>query len=163
MAIATSGINKSNVGPLNSPGKAGLAVKRTDGRIYVNRGGQVGAEPIPTGAVKVVTGSVTLTAKDDGLTVIIDTTDDCTVTLPATAAGLTFGVIVKQAAGSGKLHKVAPVAADKFMGNGFTAADDKAAQNTQATAAVGNAIFVTGDGVDGWLFTGVIGTWARQS
>jgi hypothetical protein len=163
MSFDANGIRKTNIVPKDGPGKAAFVVKRSDGRLYVARGAQVTEEPLATTAVKVTTASVTLTAKDDGCTVIVDTTDNCTVTLPATAAGLKFTVIVKQAGASGKLHKLSPVAADKFIGNGFTAADAKACQNTQATAAVGDSVSIVGDGVDGWLFTNVAGTWARES
>lgn len=101
-------------------------------------------------------------------------TDAITVTLPATTAGAYFiirngGVPASSSVGMGTgsdfscLVTVAPNASDKIQGNSFTAADNKAALNTKATAKVGDEIHLVGDGTDGWLMTRVKGTWARQS
>lgn len=100
-------------------------------------------------------------------------TDAITVTLPATTAGAYFiirngGVPASSSVGYGTgsdgsvLVTVAPNASDKIQGNSFSAADNKAALNTKATAKVGDEIHLVGDGTDGWLITRVKGTWARQ-
>ncbi len=100
-------------------------------------------------------------------------TDAITVTLPATSAGAYFiirngGAAITSGGPSGAtsdasvLVTVSPNASDKIQGNGFTAADDKDALNTKATAKVGDEIRIVGDGTDGWLITHVKGTWVRE-
>ena len=70
-----------------------------------------------------VTGNKTLDAGDSG--VVQNVTATCTVTLPAvgaTTAGLTYPIRV----GADSITvTVSPNSADKIVGNGFTAADDK--------------------------------------
>jgi hypothetical protein len=105
----------------------------------------------------------TVLPKDTG-THFIATAADVVFTLPATAEGLQFRFSVA-AAGLATVTglSVSPAAVDKIMGNGFTSLDDKDAINTAATDREGDMIEVTGDGVDGYIITGVIGTWARQA
>lgn len=102
------------------------------------------------------------------------TTDAITVTLPATTAGAFFvirngGAAITSGGPAGAtsdasvLVTVAPNASDKIQGNSFTAADNKAALNTKATAKIGDEIRIVGDGTDGWLMSYVKGTWARQA
>lgn len=100
-------------------------------------------------------------------------TDGITVTLPATSVGATFtirnGGVPKTSgpAGTGDdfscLVTVSPNSADKIQGLGYTAADDKDALNTKATARVGDEIVLVADGTDGWLVVRAKGIWARQS
>ncbi len=116
----------------------------------------------------------TLTAADCGIVqnVIID---GITITLPSTALGLHYTIRNSGAtkllatAGTGDdgsvLVTVAPAAADGITGNGFTAATNKSALNTKATAKVGDYISIMGTGaagVTGWVMTAVRGTWVRQ-
>lgn len=117
----------------------------------------------------------TLTAADSGIVQNV-IADAITITLPATANGLNFVVrnggapITNAPAGTGidgsVLVKVSPVAADGITGNGFTAAVNKAAQNTKATAKVGDEITLEGTGTTGvtaWNFVYAKGTWAREA
>lgn len=112
--------------------------------------------PAPT----VVTADTTLTAADSGKTIVVNAADK-TITLPSTAAGLSY-TIVSINTGSATGTSISPAAADKLIGNGFTAADNKDAINTTGTAAVGDTMSVVGDGSLGWYITNVIGTWARE-
>lgn len=111
--------------------------------------------------VDVVTGNTTLTAADNGKTIICNAAD-VVVTLPATIEGFTVTVITAVASG-GTGTSVSPVAADQIKGNGFTAADNKDAINSGAGDAVGDTLTVVGDGTSGWWITNVIGTWAREA
>jgi hypothetical protein len=112
------------------------------------------AYPIVAAAV-----SRTLTEADSGY-VFEAGAVDLVFTLPPTQRGLVFTFVVKTPSATTGLT-VAPAAVDKVMGNGFTSLDNKGAVNTAATDREGDLIEVTGDGVDGWYITRVIGTWAR--
>jgi hypothetical protein len=130
----------------------------TDGRAYVD-----------------VSGNKTLTAADAGIVQNV-IADAITITLPATANGLSYTVRnggVKATGGpagsvsdASVLVKLAPVAADGITGNGFTAAVNKAAQNTKTTSKVGDELTVDGNGTTGvtaWTAVAVKGTWAREA
>lgn len=122
-----------------------------------------------------VTTNKTLASTDMGIVQNVQA-DAITVTLPSTAAGLTFtirngGVPVTNGptgTGSNKslLVTVAPAAADAIAGNGFTATVNKAALNTKATALVGDEITLVASGVAGvtaWSIQDpLVGIWARQ-
>ncbi len=137
------------------------------GRLFVDRTGTGEASQETLATRKVITVSTatkTLTPADDGALVLITyTAGTCVVTLPSTAKNLRFGFAVQGLAGGGAGHSVSPAAADKIMGNGFTAADDKDAICSAATDRLGDYLEVEGDGNDGWIITGVIGTWAREA
>lgn len=124
-----------------------------------------------------VTENKTLTAADCGIVQNV-ITDAITITLPAMKDGLIFrvrngGVPASSGIGAGSgadascLVTVAPNASDAIEGLAFTAADNKAALNTKATAKVGDFIEVmAGNSTassDGWTVTAARGTWARQS
>lgn len=121
-----------------------------------------------------VTTNKTLTLADQGIVQNVQA-DGITITLPSTSAAATFTVrnggvpITNGPTGTGSnksvLVTVAPAAADAIAGNGFTAAINKAALNTKATAQVGDEITIIGSGTAGvtaWSLREVIGTWARQ-
>lgn len=102
----------------------------------------------------------TVLASESGTT-FVATAADVEFTLPPTEAGLEYTFVFKvPSAGVG--GQVSPQATDKIMGNGFTSADNKAAINSGATDREGDCIRLEGDGTDGWLITGVVGTWARE-
>lgn len=103
----------------------------------------------------------TLSATHIGAIIDVDT-DAKVLTLPATVVGMIFRIRNAGADGA-VLVTVSPNASDKIMGGGFTAADDKDALNTKATAKKGDEIWLLGDGVDGWYVVGMRGTWARQA
>lgn len=104
----------------------------------------------------------TLAATDSGITQLVDT-DGVVITLPATAVGLTAVVRnVSNSVGSVGIS-VSPNSADQILGNGFTAADNKDAINTKATAEPGDEIVLVADGSLGWYVQRVVGTWAREA
>lgn len=105
------------------------------------------------------TGPYTVVAADSGL--IIKVTGTTTITLPSTALGI--NVRIQNANPNGVGITVAPAAVDQIVGNGFTAADNKAAINTAATAKTGDYIDLIGNGAAGWNVTSVKGIWARQA
>ncbi len=113
--------------------------------------------------VETKTASFTLTAADSGKIFLIDGSASVVATLPSTAAGLEYTLIVKQLPGSGAGTAFSPAAADKIIGNGFTATDDKDAINSAASDALGDWITLVGDGVDGWYISSIKGTWAREA
>lgn len=102
----------------------------------------------------------TLDSGDSGVFQLVDT-DAVVVTLPATAVGLVY-TIINVAADAAALVSISPNAADKILGNGFTATDDKDAQNTKATAKRGDMMRLVGDGSLGWYVAEVRGIWARE-
>lgn len=124
-----------------------------------------------------VTENKTLVASDSGIVQNV-ITDAITVTLPASAAatvGATFivrnGGVPKTGAPAGTgddfscLVKLAPGASDGISGLAFTAATNKAALNTKATARVGDELVVVGSGVTSaaaWFAQRAKGIWARE-
>lgn len=107
--------------------------------------------------------TATLSVADNGATVVGSNAASTTITLPATQKGLTYTLVVGALPTSGAGHAFSPAAADKIMGNGFTALDDKDAICSAASDRIGDAITLVGDGVDGWYITSVTGTWAREA
>lgn len=105
------------------------------------------------------TSAYTMTAADSGK--ITRVTGTTTITLPATVVGMKFKILNGNE--DGVAVTISPNASDKIIGNGFTAADDKDAINTAATAKYGDFFEILGDGVDGWYVQAVKGTWARQA
>lgn len=110
-----------------------------------------------------VTGNKTLTAADSG--VVQDVQADATITLPSTAAGLTFPIQVGlKADGNAASVTVAPAAADGVTGNGFTAAINKAISDTNGR--YGDTLILRGTGTagaTGWVVDSSIGTWTRAA
>lgn len=125
-----------------------------------------------------VTESKSLVAADAGIVQNV-IADAITVTLPASAAatvGATFivrnGGVPKSGAPAGTgddfsaLVTVAPGASDGISGLAFTAATNKAALNTKATARVGDEIVLVGSGVTSaaaWFVQRAKGIWARAN
>ncbi len=126
----------------------------------------------------IVTANKTLTVADAGIVQVVK--GDFTVTLPtssAATAGATFIVengglaVANTPVGVSKGNKSAQplvkgVAADGVSGNDFSAAVNKGAVNTKATAQVGDRIVLTGSGATGagaWIASSVRGIWARES
>lgn len=123
-----------------------------------------------------VTENKTLDATDQGIVQNV-ISDAITVTLPLSTAGATYvirnggakitGVPVGATSGNKSvLVTVAVASGDGFTGNKFTAAADKAALNTKATASIGDEIQVHGSGTNSavaWKFGRVRGIWARQA
>ncbi len=105
-----------------------------------------------------VTGDKTLAATDCGI--VQDVTATCTITLPATALGDAYLIRV---AARGITVTVAPAAADNIRGNGFTAANNKAAIAT--SQPIGSHLALLGEGTvaGGYAITAVRGTWTRAA
>jgi len=137
-----------------------FGVDNSSGRLFVNRDGT--REPIASDYTKIVTAATTLTAEDDGITLVANSTSSIVVTLPAVAtcgAGTKFTLVVKGLTSSGG-HAFSPNSVDKIMGNGLTKADDADLVCSAATDRIGDACTIVSDGVDGWFITGITGTWA---
>ena len=104
--------------------------------------------------------SKTLAVGDNGVIQNV-IADGITITLPATGAAGLYHFTIRNGgvpktggpAGTGDdasaLITVAPNASDKISGLAYTAADNKAALDTKATAKVGDFITLVSDGVDG--------------
>jgi hypothetical protein len=103
----------------------------------------------------------TLTAGDSGIVTYVDT-DGKVITLPATAAGITY-TIVNAGADGAVAVAISPASSDKIQGAGLTAADNKDLINTKATAKKGDSVTLVGDGADGWFIQSMHGTWAREA
>lgn len=116
-----------------------------------------------------VTENKTLAIKDCGVVQNV-ITDGLTVTLPATAAGLTYTVrnggvpVTDGPAGTGDdksaIVKIAPQAADFIAGHELTASDADTINNTKATARVGDEIQLIA-GTDGYNIVYSKGIWAQ--
>ena len=139
---------------------AGIGVDSNDGRLSVNPSGTV--HKINHDDTKIVTASFTATPEQSGTTFVMDSTTSIIITLPSTAAGLEYSFSVKQLTSSVG-HSFSPAAVDKFFGNGLTGVDDKDLQCSAATDRVGDFVKIKGDGLDGWLITSAIGTFAIES
>lgn len=164
--MATRFINMGEV--VDSPGGnvAGFAVDQ-NGVLTLDRGAthkgalstDPGPEPLAVGRTIIATASFSLTAKDNGATVVLDSSTAIVVSLPATAGGLTFRFIVKTVAGSGS-HAVSPVTGDSILHKGFTVADNK--DLLFSGNAIGDGTTLVGDGTVGWTAFGSLGTITRE-
>lgn len=110
-----------------------------------------------------VTGNKTLDAGDSG--VVQNVTATATVTLPAIAAGTSNVTAIVRVGAEGITVTVSPNSADKIVGNGFTAADDKDAIATSQPA--GSYIVLKGTNEattdSAWTVERVLGTWTREA
>lgn len=124
-------------------------------------------------AVENIDTSKTLALADNGVVQNV-IADGLTITLPATTAGACFvirnggapassGLPTTSGSDGSVLVTVAPNASDQIAGLGFTAADNKAALNTKATARVGDQITLVGDGTNGWNVLQARGIWTRAT
>ena len=102
----------------------------------------------------------TLTEDESGK-FIISTGDDKTFTLPATATGLVYHIVVGATSTTTGLS-ISPAAADSIAGLGLTAVDDKDLINTQATERVGDSVTLVSVAA-GWLAVNASGTWAKEA
>lgn len=166
MADKAGSVAKVKVLPNNGPGRAGFAVLRSDSRLWTNIDGT--KRPMSTDHVISVTADRTLTAKESGAKVVVDSSTSKIVTLPAAAVGLEFSVYTKQVPGSGVgvLVKVNGSTAKIFSkvsptGATITESAGKGVVNTQGTAVKGDKVYLFSDGTD-W-FAEPTGTWAREA
>lgn len=110
-----------------------------------------------------VDGAFTILPSDDGKHFLA--IGDSIGTLPAASSatkGMKVRLTVGALAGAGAGHALSPNAADAIYGNGFAIADDKDAICSIGTDRVGDTIELECDGVNGWIITSVVGTWARE-
>lgn len=103
-----------------------------------------------------VAGAKTLDEGDSG--VVQNVLATATVTLPATVVGTQYAIRVGK---EGLTVTIAPAAADKIMGNGFTSADNKAMIFNHQPA--GSHVVLVADGVNGWFVSRILGTATRQA
>lgn len=106
--------------------------------------------------VATVTGAKTLASTDSGIAQNVTAT--ATVTLPATVVGYSFLIRVGK---EGITLTVAPNASDQIIGNGFTAADNKALIFTNQPA--GSYVTLIGDGVNGYMVQRINGVATRAA
>jgi hypothetical protein len=116
-----------------------------------------------------VTSNKTLALADMGIVQNVRSSS-AVITLPATAAGLSFtvrngGTVVTNgpqgASGTAVTVAVSPNASDYVAGNGFTATDNKDALNTNGQ--VGDEITLVADGTNGYYIAEQFGTWTREA
>jgi len=100
----------------------------------------------------------TLAANDSGL--VYNVTADSVITLPPTAAGITYTFVNGSTLDAGVLIQLDPNGVDKISGVGTTGTDDHDYANTKLTAKRGDMVRIVGNGTDGWLIQRIVGIWA---
>lgn len=110
-----------------------------------------------------VSGNKTLDAGDSG--VVQNVTASCVVTLPASAAATDDVNVLIRIGAEGKTVEIAPNSADKIVGGGLTAADDKSIYFTNQPAGSyvvlhSNAAATTDSA---WVIQKVLGTITREA
>jgi len=110
-------------------------------------------------AVTAINGNVSLDANSSGT--VYDVTADAVITLPATAAGITYTFICDGADGDVQIT-LSPNSSDLIRGKGYDGADNTDWINTKATADRGDYITIVGDGDAGWLIQRQGGTWTHE-
>ena len=108
-----------------------------------------------------ITSDTALDTNDAGK-LIICATDNVTITLPATAAGLTY-TIVNTAADGAALITVDTNISDRIIGPNTTGSDGKNLSNTKLTHVQGDYIKLMGDSAEGWRVMELAGTWAAET
>jgi len=103
--------------------------------------------------------ATTLTATQSGYVYKVTTT--AVITLPATAAGVSYTFINDGFDGAVQIS-LSPNASDKIMGMDNAGVDDKDWINTLATAKRGDMVTLIGDGSAGWYIAKQVGTWASE-
>lgn len=110
-----------------------------------------------------VTGAKTLDAADSG--VVQNVTASAVVTLPASAAGNAGVTEIVRVGKEGITVEIAPNSADKIVGGGLTAADDKSIYFTNQPA--GSYIVLTSNAAattdSAWVVTRLQGAITRES
>lgn len=137
-------------------------VVESGGTITVKAGGKLDMQAGSKNVSPIVniTSSREVTVAESGTTFFLKATD-LKMTLPATAAGLTYTFIVHSVSSSTGAQ-IDPVSADAIHGGGQASTDDKDLINTPGTDAEGDMVTVVGDGVDGWWITSIVGAWAEE-
>lgn len=109
------------------------------------------------------TGDYTATAADSGL--VLNFTATATLTLPAVAAGTSNVTIIARVGKDPITLTVSPNSADKIVGNGFTAADDKDLIFTSQPAGSYVVLQCTNEATtdSAWTVQRILGTATRQA
>lgn len=120
--------------------------------------------PFAGRTIAVITDDTTISAATDTGKIYACATDAKTLTLPATAVGLEFGLVNIGADGAAGIA-VDFNASDKNLGGCGVAAggDGKKLTNTKATAKRGDFILLRADGTDGYYIVAYRGTWAQEA
>ena len=115
----------------------------------------------------------TLAASESG-SVILQSTNSATITLPATVAGLRYTFV--WAGTAGQTFNISPNSSDKIMGSILDVADGNivtAASSGAGTdnkdlqldggSQVGDRVTLVADGDSGWYIEEALGSWAFES
>jgi hypothetical protein len=160
-------IRKTLVAIKGGPGGVGIWAYKTSrsvagGRLFIDRRGGT-AEPIASDRVVKMGASdatYTLTAQDDGLTLIANNAAaTVVVTLPdASVAGIgaKYTVVTGALPGAGAGTTVTPASGDNINAK----AADATLVNSAASDAVGDSVTLVSDGATTWFTVAKIGTWA---
>lgn len=107
------------------------------------------------------TASWTVTSADNGRLFLVNAAD-LVATLPAVFGnrGMRLGFIVKTLSATTGFT-ITPAAADYVGGGGVGVTDAQSLRNTAASDAIGDAVWLYCDGVDGWIIESLRGTWAK--
>lgn len=113
--------------------------------------------------VEEVTGAKTLDAGDSG--VVQNVTASAVITLPASAAATAGVTEIIRVGKAGITVEIAPNSADKIVGGGLTAADDKSVYFTNVPA--GSYLVLTSNAAattdSAWVITRKLGTISRET
>lgn len=109
------------------------------------------------------TGNYTATAADSGL--VLDFTASAVLTLPAIAAGTSNVTVIARVGKEGITLEIAPNSADKIVGGGLTAADDKSIYFTNQPAGSFVVLKGTNEATtdSAWTVERLIGTITREA
>ena len=114
------------------------------------------------GYVETITESQTLSYADSGKVFLVGT-DELTITLPPTQAGVRY-TFVNSGDDDAVLITVDPDDSDAIIGTiaavSMSASDGGALTNTKSGANKGDWATIVGDGSDGWYIIGGDGVWA---
>lgn len=140
----------------------------SDDDILKYKDGDDAVRKVATLFTELVSAARAVVAADNGKILLINSTNDIAITLPATVLHFRITIGILQAAAGGKLHSITPVAGDKIMGTNaagtaLDGADGIALYHTQATAKVGDFVTLVADGANGYLVIGTQGVWVKAS
>ena len=166
--MADRRVSRSPLGAASYSGNAsGLAVDSDLNQLQLNIDGT--KRPIATDAVKVLTAAHTATTAESGTTYFINTATGVTVTLPSTAEGLKYSMVIGVVSTSGT-HAFSPAAADAIiLAGGANVTVDKDLQSSASADAVGDSVTIIGTGTaaTGWLVVAVTeatpDNWGKES